>query len=412
MAKIGIDIGHGTNTSGKGVTKNGKTYKEHDFNSKLGIRLTEILKANGHQVFFGQQPFSAEVPLGERRDIYIENGVDLVVSIHANANNNPAVNGRCIFFWNTNTKTKRLAQDIAKLFKEENYSTHGSGTHASKIGSWTNLYITRVLPMDSILIEHGFMTGNKDFDLVFGSKQKEYIEDMAQADAKEIVEFLGGTYKAGKTPLSKAINYYRVQVGAFKDVSGVAAFAQEVENKTGFDSYVTEVDGWMKVQVGAFKNKDGAEKRLSDLKKAGYKDAFITTKSGRAVPETEPYNDPVESKKVKTYNVAVDGYMGPETVRALQDYFGLVVDGEMWGQYRGNQATKAFNQKAVRYGKGGSPVVKSLQKKIGESPTDGIWGAGTTRALQRYLGTPVDGEIWRPSTAIKELQRRLNNGTF
>ena len=110
-------------------------------------------------------------------------------------------------------------------------------------------------------------------------------------------------------------------------------------------------------------------------------------------------------------NLKVDGYLGPEVVKALQSHYGLIVDGEMWGQYSGNQATKAFNQKAVKYGKGGSPVVRELQKTIGVT-ADGIWGAGTTRALQRYLGTPVDGIVSRPSTAIKELQRRLNNGTF
>lgn len=110
-------------------------------------------------------------------------------------------------------------------------------------------------------------------------------------------------------------------------------------------------------------------------------------------------------------NLKVDGYLGPEVVKALQSHYGLIVDGEIWGQYSGNQAVQAFNQKAVKYGKGGSPVVKALQKKIGAT-ADGIWGAGTTRALQRYLGTPVDGIISRPSTAIKELQRRLNNGTF
>ena len=124
---------------------------------------------------------------------------------------------------------------------------------------------------------------------------------------------------------------------------------------------------------------------------------------------------PAPAKKVatkKTHKVTADGYLGPETVKALQRYFGLVVDGEMWRQYSGNQATKAFNQRAVKYGRGGSPVVKALQRKIGASPVDGIWGTDTTRALQRYLGTPADGEIWRPSSAIKELQRQLNAGTF
>lgn len=137
---------------------------------------------------------------------------------------------------------------------------------------------------------------------------------------------------------------------------------------------------------------------------------FQDSKKDVAKPKPKPAPAKPKTTK-KTYKVTVDGYLGPETVKALQRYFGLVVDGEMWGQYRGNQATKAFNQRAVKYGKGGSPVVKALQKKIGVT-ADGYWGANTTRALQRYLGTPVDGEIWRPSSAIKELQRRLNAGTF
>ena len=139
--------------------------------------------------------------------------------------------------------------------------------------------------------------------------------------------------------------------------------------------------------------------------------AYLKEDSVKVSTQSKP--EPVKPETTKnTYKVTVDGYLGPETVKALQRYFELVVDGEMWGQYSGNQATKAFNQRAVKYGRGGSPVVKALQRKIGASPVDGIWGAGTTRALQRYLGTPVDGEIWRPSSAIKELQRRLNAGTF
>lgn len=120
---------------------------------------------------------------------------------------------------------------------------------------------------------------------------------------------------------------------------------------------------------------------------------------------------PKPAPKPKGYNISVDGYLGKETVRALQSYFKLKVDGEIWGQYSGNQAPKAFDKSAVKFGKGGSPVVRALQKKIGTT-ADGHWGAGTTRALQRYLGTPIDGVISRPSTVIKELQRRLKNGTF
>lgn len=219
--------------------------------------------------------------------------------------------------------------------------------------------------------------------------------------ADEINKILrGGTQQASTSDV-----LYRVQAGAFEEKENADQLLDKLQ-KEGIDAFVLKEGPLYKVQAGAYRERENATDQLDRVKQVAG-DAFITptemTTSSKVTAQTKPK---------KTYSVTVDGYLGPETVRALQDYFGLVVDGEMWGQYRGNQATAAFNQRSVRYGAGGSPVVTALQRKIGASPVDGIWGAGTTHALQGYLGTPVDGEIWRPSTAIKELQRRLNNGTF
>ena len=43
---------------------------------------------------------------------------------------------------------------------------------------------------------------------------------------------------------------------------------------------------------------------------------------------------------------------------------------------------------------------------------DGYMGTETISALQKYLGTYVDGVISSPSEMVKELQRRLNNGVL
>ncbi len=114
-------------------------------------------------------------------------------------------------------------------------------------------------------------------------------------------------------------------------------------------------------------------------------------------------------------SLTVDGYWAWEVTKALQRLFGTPVDGEIWGQYAGNQATKALTG-GVKFGKGGSPVIKALQRYLNSKGyklvVDGILGEATVRALQSYLGTPVDGELWRPSTMVKEMQRRLNAGTF
>lgn len=200
MAYIGIDIGHGSNTfpsNGKGVYRGGQGYAEHDFNSKLGVALKGLLEAQSHKVTFGaQQPFAADVSLTRRTDTFNSLGVDLVISIHANANSNEAVEGRCVFYWHNHPQSKSLAEQVAKAINNQGYSTHGNGLHASMKGSWTNLHMVRETEMTAVLIEHGFMTNTADFELIFGAKQERYIKDMAEADAKAVQAFLGQTYKS------------------------------------------------------------------------------------------------------------------------------------------------------------------------------------------------------------------------
>jgi hypothetical protein len=42
---------------------------------------------------------------------------------------------------------------------------------------------------------------------------------------------------------------------------------------------------------------------------------------------------------------------------------------------------------------------------------DGRIGPDTIKHLQRHLGMKVvDGELWNPSSTIRELQKRLNSG--
>ena len=43
---------------------------------------------------------------------------------------------------------------------------------------------------------------------------------------------------------------------------------------------------------------------------------------------------------------------------------------------------------------------------------DGYWGSTTILALQRALGTPVDGVVSEGSAMVMALQQRLNEGRF
>ena len=195
MAKIGLDIGHGKDTfpaNGKGIYKNGKGYAEYDFNQRVGKLLYTMLINAGHIVILGQPFDSNDVPLTTRTNKYNKAGVDLVVSIHADANNNEDANGRYYFYWHTDGKGKKLAQLIAKHIRAKGYGLRTEdGSIASVPGTWTNFHMVRETKAPAVLGENGFMTGNKDFDLIFGDKKDKYALDVTEAYFKGIQEYLG-----------------------------------------------------------------------------------------------------------------------------------------------------------------------------------------------------------------------------
>ena len=195
--RLALDIGHGSNTfpsNGKGVYQNGRGYAEHSFNSILAIKLKAKLEGSGFTVVYGpQKPNSPDIGLRTRTNWYNANNIDLVISVHANAGVAGA-SGRCVFYWNTSAQSKKVAQNIVNEVKKKGYSTHGNGLHASVRGSWTNLHITRETKMPAVLVEYGFMTNANDFVLIFGNKQAQYTEDMADATARAVASYFNTSY--------------------------------------------------------------------------------------------------------------------------------------------------------------------------------------------------------------------------
>lgn len=92
-------------------------------------------------------------------------------------------------------------------------------------------------------------------------------------------------------------------------------------------------------------------------------------------------------KTNKNTPVAVDGSIGPQTVRALQFGLGITVDGQ-WG----------------------AETTRCLQELYGATPYDGVLGPVTIKGLQRWIGTTVDG-VFGPQT-VAALQDALNKGTL
>lgn len=137
-----------------------------------------------------------------------------------------------------------------------------------------------------------------------------------------------------------------------------------------------------------------------------------STSSGNTstVQPNKPQTKPSTSSKSNEYNVTVDGKWGPATTKELQRYLGTTVDGVISGQSRKGQAPAIYGK--VTYGTSGSNVIRELQRKVG-TKADGSLGPATVRALQRHLGTTVDGVISRPvSSVVKAMQRAINNKTL
>lgn len=111
-----------------------------------------------------------------------------------------------------------------------------------------------------------------------------------------------------------------------------------------------------------------------------------------------------DPKVVPVPPLTVDGVGGANTVRAMQRFFGTPQDGVLSGQ------TKSLNKyypalDAVEYGKGGSACVKKLQKWLSVTQ-DGVIGQKTVKGWQKKLGVTVDGVFGTKS--MKAWQKYLN----
>lgn len=109
--------------------------------------------------------------------------------------------------------------------------------------------------------------------------------------------------------------------------------------------------------------------------------------------------------------LVVDGEWGSATTRRLQEELETPVDGIVSSQPAVWRATSPGLTTGWDWDTtpNGSRVISALQELLRVN-RDGKVGPQTISALQRRLGTTVDGVISRESRAVMALQRRLNQG--
>ena len=174
------DAGHGGKDSGAiGINE----VKEKDIALDVANRVNNYLKTQDIENILTRNT-DVFLTLNERSNKANNLGVNSFVSIHCNESDNPQAQGLEIFCYKF--KYRQLADCILQELKNENlYTQLREG--GVKEGNW---HVVRETNMPACLVELGFISNRKDYDLIMNNKDK-----FAKAIAKGICKFNGVTWK-------------------------------------------------------------------------------------------------------------------------------------------------------------------------------------------------------------------------
>ena len=223
------------------------------------------------------------------------------------------------------------------------------------------------------------------FNEVIGKNREAYQLVCNAEDFIEAAQRQG--LKISKTPVQGGIMVWQKgKVGVNSDGAGHVAFVEEVYED---GTILTSESGYA---AWAFKNvrRDNENGNWGQASTYKYRGCIV--------------NPAIDGKVVPAPKLTVDGVAGPATIRALQAFLGTPQDGVISGQRKDlKQYYPAVT--SVLFGNGGSLCVSRLQAWCG-AKVDGVWGQGTSKALQKKLGVTADGVAG--TATIKALQKFLN----
>jgi len=160
--KIFIDQGHNpTGFHNTGARGNG--LMEEDITYQVGVYLANMLNNDYRFEAMLSRPTPTTVlgtnnttSLAERVRLANEWPADYFISIHANANVNPNINGTEVYIYQYNTQANWLAQDILDEIVELT-DLNDNGVRVNQ-----SLYVLRRTNMPALLVEMGYLTNYHD----------------------------------------------------------------------------------------------------------------------------------------------------------------------------------------------------------------------------------------------------------
>jgi N-acetylmuramoyl-L-alanine amidase len=164
--KIFIDQGHNP-TGFHNTGARGNNLIEEDITFQVGIYLAYLLENDQRFDVMLSRP-TQETVLGTTNATSLVERVRMAntwpanyfISIHANANVNPAINGAEIYIYEYNTQAHWLAQQIM----EELVRYTGLKDNGIRINK--SLYVLRRTTMPAILVEMGYLTNASDAAII------------------------------------------------------------------------------------------------------------------------------------------------------------------------------------------------------------------------------------------------------
>lgn len=167
--KIFIDQGH--NPSGVNSGAEGNGYREQDLVYEIGVLLAAELTSEGFETRLSRPSPSTALgtsntgSLAARVSAANAWGADYFISLHANASVNSAASGTEAFVYGSDGRSRRLAEAIVGGISAE------TGLADRGVFARPTLYVLRKTAMPAVLVELGFITNERDADLMANSPQ-------------------------------------------------------------------------------------------------------------------------------------------------------------------------------------------------------------------------------------------------
>lgn len=166
--KIVVDAGHGGED--RGVCHEPEGLVESEINLDMAMRLKDALIAQGAEVFLTRSE-DVYMSLDARAEAANQSGADILVSLHVNRiPGHPECFGAQTFYFPNSQEGKRLAETL----QEELLKIDPENYRAPLTGSFK---VLRLAKMPGALVEIGFLTNERDRQLIQGEEYRNKVTD-------------------------------------------------------------------------------------------------------------------------------------------------------------------------------------------------------------------------------------------